>query len=113
MSEMEKTKRLVIAALNASRLGEIEKMKLLNSITTDINNGFEEVKPGEIEKVEYWLVCYQIDGFWGVENVVLKDEHPIHYITRKSNDNKKICNLVNFWEIDHEQYVELGRYYDS
>ena len=125
MSEMEKTKRLVIAVLDASRLGNIEKIKLLDNVSTDIKKEFEEIKPGknkiidEINKInnvlkneiaEYWFVCYQIGGFWGIENVVLKDEYPVRYIARKNDGGPKIYCLVNFWKIDQEQYDELSRY---
>lgn len=47
MSEMEKTKRAITAVLNLSRLGEIEKMKLLSGIIADIKDGFKEVKSGD------------------------------------------------------------------
>lgn len=60
--------------------------------------------------VKYWLVCYQLDGFMSVKNVVLKDEHPVCYIARKNGVNLGTHYLVNFWEIDQEQYDELSRY---
>jgi hypothetical protein len=110
MSEMEKTKRAIISVLNLSRLGEIEKVKLLNGIVTDINDGLEDVKSGGIKMTRYWFVCYQIGGCWSVENVVLKDEHPIRYIIRKNDGGPKVYRLVNFWEIDQKQYDELSKY---
>lgn len=111
MSEMEKTKRVVMAALNASRLGEIEKIKLLNRVIIDIKSRFEEVISGENKITRYWLICYQKDGFMSVKNAVLIDEHPVSYITRQNGDDgdHNIYYLVNFWEIDQEQYDELNR----
>jgi hypothetical protein len=111
MSEMEKTKKVVLSVLNASRLGEIEKIKLLNRVAADIQNEFEEVESVENKISEYWLICYQMHGFMSVKNAVLKDEHPIRYIARKNgeNDDQNIYYLVNFWEIDQEKYDELTR----
>lgn len=110
MSEMEKTKRVIMAVLDNSRLSEIEKMKLLSIITADIKSELEEIRSGENKISECWLVCYQVYGYMSVKNVVLRNEHPVYYIARKNDGNPNLYYLVNFWEIDQEKYDELSKY---
>lgn len=58
----------------------------------------------------YWLICYQLDGHYNVNNVVIKDEHPVDYIARKNETDAEHLRryiLVNFWEITESQYLHL------
>ena len=58
---------------------------------------------------KYWLICYQLWGHSDVNNVVVKDEHPVDYIARQSSGNSMTYNLVNFWEITEDQYFHLSK----
>lgn len=59
---------------------------------------------------KYWLICYQLYGYYDVNNVAVKDEHPLDYIIRKNNkDDPRTYFLVNFWEITETQYLMLNK----
>ena len=61
---------------------------------------------------KYWLICYQLYGYYNINNVVIKDEHPIDYIARKNEiDSEHLIKylLVNFWEITEHQYLMLNK----
>jgi len=60
----------------------------------------------------YWLICYQLYGYYNNINVVIKDEHPVDYIARKNEIGSEHLIkylLVNFWEITESQYVRLSK----
>ncbi len=60
----------------------------------------------------YWLICYQLYGCYDVNNVVVKEEHPVDYIARKNeigSEHLRKYLLVNFWEITESQYVRLNK----
>ena len=81
---------------------------MMKNISLILINGDRKREATKMTK--YWLVCYQLDGFMSVKNVVLKGEHPIGYITRKNDVSRSTHYLVNFWEIDQKQYDELNRF---
>ncbi len=59
---------------------------------------------------KYWLICYQFYGYYDINNVVVKDEHPIDYILRKNNKKEpRTYLLVNFWEITESQYYYFSK----
>ena len=60
----------------------------------------------------YWLICYQLYGYYNINNVVIKDEHPVDYIARKNEiDSEHLIKylLVNFWKITEHQYLMLNK----
>jgi hypothetical protein len=79
---------------------------MIKNIFLILING--DLKHEVTKMTRYWLVCYQLEGFMSVKNVVLKDEHPIGYITRKNGASRSTYYLVNFWEIDQKQYDGLN-----